>query len=427
MESSALKSFVQYDENDHFPLENIPFGVFLNPESLEAHCCTRVSDFVVDLAVLHDLGHFSGDNLKSTNVFKTKYLNDFIDLGKSAWSEARITIQNLFAEGSTFESDKDAQTSWMFKFDKVEMRMPVFIRDYTDFYSSKNHAFNVGWMFRGPDNALQPNWLHLPVGYHGRASSVVLSGTDIRRPKGQVSADGKTPTWSEWKRLDFELEVGAFIGKRNELGRPIKVTQAAEHIFGLCILNDWSARDIQVWEYVPLGPFNAKNFASTISPWVITTEALEPFKVNLPEQVPEPLPYLKEEQPYSYDINLEVTLQSKTMDTPHRISMSNFKYLYWSINQQLTHHTVTGCNMNVGDMLGSGTISGTEKSEYGSMLELTWGGKEKIQLPNGEERVFLTDGDKLTMNGFCKGNGYTIGFGEAVGTILPALDDKEYV
>lgn len=192
-------------------------------------------------------------------------------------------------------------------------------------------------------------------------------------------------------------------------------------------MNDWSARDIQVWEYVPLGPFNAKNFASTISPWVITTEALEPFKVNLPEQVPEPLPYLKEEQPYSYDINLEVTLQSKTMDTPHRISMSNFKYLYWSINQQLTHHTVTGCNMNVGDMLGSGTISGTEKSEYGSMLELTWGGKEKIQLPNGEERVFLTDGDKLTMNGFCKGNGYTIGFGEAVGTILPALDDKEYV
>lgn len=192
-------------------------------------------------------------------------------------------------------------------------------------------------------------------------------------------------------------------------------------------MNDWSARDIQVWEYVPLGPFNAKNFASTISPWIITTEALEPFKVNLPEQVPEPLPYLKEEQPYSYDINLEVTLQSKTMDTPHRISMSNFKYLYWSINQQLTHHTVTGCNMNVGDMLGSGTISGTEKSEYGSMLELTWGGKEKIQLPNGEERVFLTDGDKLTMNGFCKGNGYTIGFGEAVGTILPALDDKEYV
>lgn len=192
-------------------------------------------------------------------------------------------------------------------------------------------------------------------------------------------------------------------------------------------MNDWSARDIQVWEYVPLGPFNAKNFASTISPWVITTEALEPFKVNLPEQVPEPLPYLKEEQPYSYDINLEVTLQSKTMDTPHRISMSNFKYLYWSINQQLTHHTVTGCNLNVGDMLGSGTISGTEKSEYGSMLELTWGGKEKIQLPNGEERVFLTDGDKLTMNGFCKGNGYTIGFGEAVGTILPALDDKEYV
>lgn len=255
-------------------------------------------------------------------------------------------------------------------------------------------------MFRGPDNALQPNWLHLPVGYHGRASSVVLSGTDVRRPKGQVSADKVTPTWSECKRLDFELEVGAFIGKGNELGTPIKVSQAADHIFGLCILNDWSARDLQVWEYVPLGPFNAKNFASTISPWVVTMEALEPFKVNLPEQDPQPLPYLREEQPYSYDINLEVSLKSPTMDGFHSITLSNFKYLYWSINQQLTHHTETGCNMNVGDLLGSGTISGTEKSEYGSMLELTWGGKDKIQLPNGEERVFLKDGDSLHMDGF---------------------------
>lgn len=426
MEGEALKSFIDYSNDHHFPLENIPFGVFVNPDSKELHCCTRVGDKVVDLAVLHDLGHFSGDNLKAKNVFNNKYLNDFMELGKSAWSEARATIQNLFAEGSSFKDDTEGQNKALFDYNKVEMRMPVFIRDYTDFYSSKNHAYNVGCIVRGPDNALQPNWSHLPVGYHGRASSIVLSGTDVRRPKGQVSADKKTPTWSDCKRLDFELEMGAYVGKANELGTPIKVSQAAEHIFGLGLLNDWSARDIQVWEYVPLGPFNAKNFASTISPWIVTMEALEPFKVNLPEQDPEPLPYLKEAQPYSFNINLQVGIQTKDMSEPHTVSTSNFKHLYWSVNQQLTHHTETGCNMNVGDMLGSGTISGTDKSEYGSMLELSWAGKEKIALPNGEERVFLQDGDTVVMNGYCKGEGYTIGFGECSGKVIPALDDKEY-
>lgn len=426
MEGSALKSFIDYDSSHHFPLENIPFGTFVNPESGDVHCCTRIGDHVVDLAVLHDLGHFSGDNLKGNNVFNAKYLNDFMELGKSAWSEARHTIQNLFADGSSFKDDTEGQKKALFAHDKVEMRMPVFIRDYTDFYSSKNHAYNVGCIIRGPDNAMQPNWSHLPVGYHGRASSVVISGTDVRRPKGQVSADKVTPTWSDCKRLDFELEMGAFVGKGNELGRPIKVSQAADHIFGLCLLNDWSARDIQVWEYVPLGPFNAKNFATTISPWIITTEALEPFKVNLPEQDPEPLPYLKEDQPYSYDIDLHVKIKSETMEEPHTVAVSNFKYLYWSINQQLTHHTETGCNMNVGDLLGSGTISGKEKSEFGSMLELSWAGKEKIPLSNGEERVFLKDGDTVYMNGICKGDGYTIGFGDCIGKVIPALDDKEY-
>lgn len=399
MEGSALKSFVEYDSEHHFPLENIPFGAFVNPETNETHCCTRIGDFVIDLAVIHNLGYFSEGGLKDNNVFANKHLNDFMALGKKAWSEVRHTIQNLFAEGSTFKNDEEGKKAAMFAHDKVEMRMPVFIRDYTDFYSSKNHAYNIGCIVRGPDNALQPNWCHLPVGYHGRASSVVLSGTDVRRPKGQVSADKVTPTWSDCKRLDFELEMGAYVGVGNELGRPIKVSQAADHIFGLCLLNDWSARDIQVWEYVPLGPFNAKNFITTISPWIITTEALEPFKVNLQEQEPEPLPYLKEEQPYSYNIELHVGIQSEKMDKPHTIAVSNFKHLYWSINQQLTHHTETGCNMNTGDLLGSGTISGTEKSEYGSMLELSWAGKEKISLGNDEERVFLNDGDTVYMNG----------------------------
>ena len=377
---SALKSFIDYTAEHHFPLENIPYGAFLNPETNEVHCCTRIGDHVIDLGVLHGLGHFTGDHLKDNNVFNKPHLNDFMELGKDAWSEARKTIQSVFAEGSSFESDTENQKKCMFPHDSVEMRMPVFIRDYTDFYSSKNHAYNVGCIVRGPDNALQPNWTHLPVGYHGRASSVVLSGTEVRRPRGQVSADKKTPTWSDCKRLDFELEMGAYVGKGNKMGTPIKIKDAADHIFGLCLLNDWSARDIQVWEYVPLGPFNAKNFCSTISPWVITTEALEPFKVDLPKQDPEPLPYLKEDPPYSYNIELHVGIKSESMEEPHNVCVSNFKHLYWSVNQQLTHHAVTGCNMNTGDLLGSGTISGTEKSEYGSMLELSWAGKEKMTM-----------------------------------------------
>lgn len=349
---SALKSFVAYTSEHHFPLENIPYGAFLNPETNEVHCCTRIGDHVVDLSILHELGFFGGDHLKDNNVFKHEHLNNFMELGKQAWSEARKSIQEAFAEGSSLASDAEKQKKCMFPHDSVQMRMPVFIRDYTDFYSSKNHAYNVGCIVRGPDNALQPNWTHLPVGYHGRASSVVLSGTEVRRPRGQVSADKVTPTWSDCKRLDFELEMGAYVGVGNKMGTPIKIKDAADHIFGLCLLNDWSARDIQVWEYVPLGPFNAKNFCSTISPWVITTEALEPFKVDLPKQDPEPLPYLKEDPPYSYNIELHVGIQSENMEKPHNVCVSNFKHLYWSVNQQLTHHAVTGCNMNTGDLLG---------------------------------------------------------------------------
>lgn len=423
----ALKSFIEYGSEHPFPLENIPYGVFINTQTNEKHCCTRIGDHVIDLSVLHEHGYFKGDILqKHDNVFASKHLNDFMALGKAAWSEARHIIQNLFAEGSDFKNEDVVQSKCFFAHDKIQLTLPVYVRDYTDFYSSKNHAYNVGCIVRGPDNALQPNWSHLPVGYHGRASSIVLSGEDVRRPKGQVSADKMTPTWSDCKRLDFELEMGAYVGVGNEQGTPIKVSKAADHIFGLCLLNDWSARDIQVWEYVPLGPFGAKNFSTTISPWIVTLEALEPFKINLPEQDPEPLPYLKEQQPYSFDIELSVGIKSESMKEPHNVSVSNFKHLYWSINQQLTHHAVTGCNMSTGDLLGSGTISGTTKAEYGSMLELSWAGKEKVSLGNDEERVFLKDGDTVYMTGACKGNGYTIGFGECIGKVIPALDDKEF-
>ena len=304
--------------------------------------------------------------------------------------------------------------------------MPVFIRDYTDFYSSKNHASNIGIMFRGKDNALQPNWLHLPVGYHGRASSIVIDGTPITRPKGQKSQDQKTPEWSECKLMDFELEMGTVMGVGNELGTNIKIDNARDHIFGFTLLNDWSARDLQKWEYVPLGPFLAKNFASTISPWIVTPEALAPFKCELPKQEPEVLPYLQDKDLSSYDVNLTVSIKTPKMDDWHPLAVSNMKYLYYSVAQTITHHSVTGCNMSTGDMLGSGTISGPEKSGYGSMVELCWGGKEPIALPTGEERKFLLDGDEVNMQGVCKGNGYTIGFGDCRGKVMPSRPDSNY-
>ena len=426
--SSALKSIIPYDETNHFPLENIPFGAFTNPNSGKTVCCTRIGDLVIDLSAVEKNGLLDGPlftSLGHQEVFSHSHLNEFMSLSKEHWHEARVTLQQLFAHDSV-KMNQQLLSEVSFAHDKVQMQMPVFIRDYTDFYSSRQHAYNVGVMFRGPENALQPNWLHLPVGYHGRASSIVLTGHEVRRPKGQASADQKTPNFTECKRLDFELEVGAFVGKSNKLGQPVKVSEAPDHIFGFCLLNDWSARDLQAWEYVPLGPFNAKNFASTISPWVVTAEALAPFKVKLAAQDPTPLNYLKDENNFSYDVELEVHLKPNSSEETFMISKSNFRYMYWSTNQQLVHHTVTGCNLNVGDLLGSGTISGPEKSEYGSLLELSWGGKEPLQLPNGETRTFLQDGDTLTLKGVCKGNGYTIGFGECSGKILPALDDSNF-
>ncbi|MFQ5582827.1 MAG: fumarylacetoacetase, partial [Calditrichia bacterium] len=306
--------------------------------------------------------------------------------------------------------------------DDVQMLLPVEIGDYTDFYSSKEHAANVGSMFRDPENALLPNWLWLPVGYHGRASSVVISGTDIHRPKGQMKPEGaEKPVFGPCKLLDFELEMGFFTGPGNQLGHPIPVDQAYEHIFGMVLVNDWSARDIQKWEYVPLGPFLAKNFATSISPWVVTLDALKPFRTRSTKQDPPPLPYLKYKGDWSFDIHLEVLLQTKKQKESQRISLSNFKFMYWNICQQLAHHTVTGCNVRPGDLMASGTISGPTPDSYGSMLELAWRGTKPIKLANGEERKFLEDGDTVIMTGWCQGEGYRVGFGEVCGTVLPAL------
>jgi len=302
----------------------------------------------------------------------------------------------------------------------IHMHLPVAIGDYTDFYASREHATNVGIMFRGKENALMPNWLHLPVGYHGRASSIILSGEDVRRPRGQVAPQGAPPEFVPSRSLDFELEMGFFVGTGNGLGEPIPIEQAHEHIFGMVLLNDWSARDIQAWEYQPLGPFLAKNFATSISPWVVTMDALEPFRVEGPKQEPAPLSYLQPDSAYGYNIQLEVTLQGASMEASQTISRSNMKYLYWSIVQQLTHHTATGCNMRTGDFCGTGTISGPTDDSYGSMLELTWRGEKPIVFSNGETRKFLLDGDTVVMKGYCQGDGYRIGFGEVLGKILPA-------
>ena len=301
------------------------------------------------------------------------------------------------------------------------MQLPARIGDYTDFYSSYHHAHNVGTMLRGPDNALMPNWKWLPVGYHGRASSIVTSGTDVRRPKGQTKPpDAPAPVFGPSKSFDFELEMAFLIGPGNSLGEPVPIDRAADHIFGLVLMNDWSARDIQTWEYQPLGPFLAKNFCTTISPWVVTLEALEPFRKSLPAQEPEPLPYLRLTNDFTYDIQLEASLRTAKMNAPHVITRSNFQNLYWSISQQLAHHTVNGCNLQPGDLLASGTISGPTEDSRGCMLELTWRGANPLQLPGGETRKWLEDGDTLAITGWCEGDGYRVGFGEASGRILPA-------
>ena len=419
---SKLKSWIEVNENSDFPIQNIPFGVYSPKGGGDLHVATAIGDYVIDLAYLDDAGFFIDTDIEETEVFHEPTLNAFMALGQKAWKEARLTISRLLREDNTsFKDNDELRKIALIPMNDAEMEMPVDIGDYTDFYSSREHATNVGTMFRGPDAALMPNWLHLPVGYHGRASSVVLSGTDIVRPKGQTKApDAEKPSFGDCNRMDFELEMGVLIGSGNILSEPIAVDEAKDHVFGFTLVNDWSARDIQTWEYIPLGPFLAKNFATSISPWIITMEALEPFKCKSPEQNPKPFDYLNNKKDCNYDINLEIHLKAENMSESHIISKTNYNYLYWNMAQQIAHHTVTGCNLRTGDLLASGTISGPENDNRGSMLELSWNGKEPISLPNGEKRTFLEDGDIVTLKGWCKGKGYRIGFGDCEGTILPS-------
>ncbi|MFO7608298.1 MAG: fumarylacetoacetase, partial [Candidatus Krumholzibacteriia bacterium] len=327
----------------------------------------------------------------------------------------------LRADEPTLRDDPVLRGRVLLPKDGVVMHLPVLTRDYTDFYSSREHATNVGIMFRGQENALMPNWLHLPVGYHGRASSLVVSGTPIVRPRGQTRpADDEPPVFGPSRLLDFELEMGFYVGGGNPLGEPVAADRAADHIFGLVLVNDWSARDIQKWEYQPLGPFNAKNFATSCSPWVVTLDALAPFRCPAPAQDPEPLPYLREGDRHTYDIRLEVQVRAEGAAEGLRVTASNFRHLYWTMAQQLAHHTVTGCNLGTGDLLATGTISGPDEGSRGSLLEITWRGTEPVTLPGGHERRFLADGDTVTMSGWCQGDGYRVGFGEVTGTVLPA-------
>jgi fumarylacetoacetase len=417
-----MKSFLEIKPDSHFPIQNLPYGVFELKIGSEPVCGAAIGDYVLDLSVLERKGFFSRTNLSKKIVFNKPYLNDFMSEGRETWKQVRTILQiALSDENPMLRDDEDLKKIALIPAEDVIMHLPAKIGDYTDFYSSKEHATNVGTMFRGKENALMPNWLHLPVAYHGRASSIIVSGTEVVRPKGQTKpADAEKPVFGASKLLDFELEMGFFIGGGNKLSEPIPIDKAYEHIFGMVIVNDWSARDIQTWEYQPLGPFLAKNFATSISPWIVTMEALEEFKTPGPKQEPEPLAYLQSKGDWAFDINLDVSIITPKMKEEFVISRSNFKYMYWNICQQLAHHTVNGCNMQTGDLLASGTISGPQKDSYGSMLELTWRGENPIKLPDGEDRKFLQDGDTLTITGFCEGKGYKIGFGKVTGKILPA-------
>ena len=413
----ALKSWVEVSVDSDFPIQNLPFGVFNTKTNTRPRVCTRIGDFIVDLVVLDHLSMLDECEI-SHSVFDNQYINDLMALGKEKTRSLRNCLSDILEEGNK-EAEKN---SWHFLHhaDKVEMLLPIRVGDYTDFYSSIEHATNVGTMFRDPNNALLPNWRHLPVGYHGRASSIVVSGTDITRPKGQTKPkDDEPPVYGPSRLLDFELEMGFVIGKENGLGNPVSTADAEDYIFGLTLFNDWSARDIQKWEYIPLGPFLAKNFASTVSPWVITLDALEPFRVQGPEQEPKVLPYLQYEGMKNYNVNLQVAIQPEDKEETV-VCDSNFKYMYWNMTQQLAHHTVNGCNMRVGDLLASGTISGPTPDSYGSMLEISWRGSKPVKMNDGSERKFINDGDTVIMRGWCEKDGVRIGFGEANGKILPA-------
>lgn len=417
------KSWLHVDKNLDFPIQNIPFGVFLTRDDIIT-IGTRIGDTAIDLGALHQLGYFDGIPL-TDDIFLQDTLNDFIADGRKTWRLVRNRIAEIFdAENTTLKNNIKHKEIVLFRLDEIEMQLPVLIGDYTDFYSSIEHATNVGTMFRDPDNALLTNWLHIPVGYHGRSSSIIPSGIPIHRPQGQTLPNGASePVFGPSKLVDFELEMAFITTDANDLGEPIPVNEAEEYIFGLVLFNDWSARDIQKWEYVPLGPFLSKSFASSISPWIVTLDALEPFRVHGPKPLKPQLEYLQSKGKKSYDINLEVSIQPNGAKETV-VSKSNFKHMYWNMSQQLAHHTVNGCPVNSGDMMGSGTISGPTPDSYGSMLELTWRGEKPIKLKDGSERKFINDNDTVIMRGYCEKDGTRIGFGEVSTKLLPIYKKK---
>ena len=417
------KSWLEVPVDTDFPIQNIPFGVFLTKENIVT-VGTRIGDFAIDLGALQQLNYFEGIEL-TDDMFLQDTLNDFISDGKKTWRLVRNRIADIFDEKNPkLRDNKKDKDIVIFKMKDVEMQLPVLIGDYTDFYSSKEHATNVGKIFRDSENALLPNWLHIPLGYHGRSSTIIPSGIPVNRPMGQTLPNGEpTPVFGPSRMVDFELEIAFITTDANVMGENIPINEAEDYIFGMVLMNDWSTRDIQKWEYVPLGPFLAKNFATSISPWIITMDALEPFRAKGPKQDPSPLPYLQQKGKHNFDVNLEVAIQTENKNTTI-VSKSNFKYMYWSMSQQLTHHTSNGCRVNSGDMMGSGTISGSRTDSYGSMLELTLGGKNPIKLNDGTERKFINDGDTVIMKGFCKNNGVRIGFGAVSSKLLPPFVRK---
>lgn len=417
----ALTSWVEVPQNSDFPIQNLPFGI-VKTAQLTPRVASRIGDFAIDLKSLYVLGYLENLPFEHSD-FDCNTLNVLMKRGKKATRELRNRLSKLFDSNyKDLQKNQHHVEQVLIPIDQITMCMPVEIGDYTDFYSSREHATNVGTMFRDPANALLPNWLWLPVGYHGRSSSIIISGEPVRRPKGQIKPNPEEPPiYAACRNLDFELEMAFITFDGKPMGERISTDEAEDFIFGMCLFNDWSARDMQTWEYVPLGPFLAKNFASSISPWIVTLDALQAFKVDGPEQSPEVLSYLEYNDQKSYDIQLEVYIQPENADET-KICTSNFKYMYWNMAQQLAHHTVNGCNIRCGDLMGSGTISGPTPDSYGSMLELAWKGTKPLPMNDGTERKFIQDGDTVIMRGFSSKDGVRVGFGEVSGKILPAVD-----
>ncbi len=419
-----MKSFIDVPVDHDFPIQNLPYGVFRATPMEPARVGVAIGNQILDLTTLEDARWIV--SLSGARFFREGSLNAFMAAGPEEWKHIRAQLTALLSETEPRLRDDEAMRRRVF-FDQgaVHMELPAMVGDYTDFYSSREHATNVGTMFRGAENALMENWLHLPVGYHGRSSSLLVSGRPVRRPHGQLKPEDGPPVYGASRLLDFELEMGFFVGPGNDLGSSISTADASNHIFGMVLVNDWSARDIQKWEYVPLGPFLGKSFATTVSPWVVPMEALEPFRVNGPVQDPAPLDYLRSPGPSAFDIQLEVGIRPPRAESVDVVCRSNMRHLYWSVYQQLAHHTVNGCNARPGDLMASGTISGPTPESYGSMLELSWRGTKPLTLSDGTERRFIQDGDSVVMRGWAQGNGYRVGFGRAEGTVLPAVTAEQ--